>query len=101
MCMMGGGASKRAAADQSRAEAARQAEIERGRQQIDQRFAGFDDTFYDGREQAFLDSGMPQLDRQFGDARRNLIFALADAGTLRSSVAGSRLEDLETSYGEG
>ena len=96
----GGGASKRAAADQARAEEARQAEIERGRMRIDQQFAGFNDDFYRNRERAFLDNGMPQLERQFGDARRNLIYALADAGTIRSSTAADRLGDLETQYGE-
>lgn len=102
MCMMGGGGSaKRAAADQARAEAARQEQVEQGRRQIDANFAGFDDNFYAGRERAFLDNAMPQLDRQFGDARRNLIYALADAGVMRASPAANRLEDLETQYGEG
>jgi hypothetical protein len=99
MCASGG-ASKRAAADQRAAETARQAQIESGRQQVDRAFAGFDDSFFDGRRQAFVDNAAPQLDRQFRDARENLIYTLADAGTLRSSVAGNRLADLERSYGE-
>lgn len=99
MCASGG-ATKRAAADQRAAEAARQAQIEQGRQQIDRTFAGFNDGFYDARRQAFADNARPQLDRQFRDAREQLIYALADAGTLRSTVAGGRLADLEESYGE-
>jgi hypothetical protein len=100
MCAASGGASKRAAADQRNADMQRQAQIEAGRAQVDQTFAGFDDNFFAGRQRAFTDNAMPQLDRQFRDARENLIYTLADAGTLRSSVAGNRLSDLERSYGE-
>jgi uncharacterized phage infection (PIP) family protein YhgE len=100
MCMGGGGAAKRVAGEQARADAERANQIQQGQARINQNFAGFDDNFFQGRQQAFIDNAMPQLDQQFQDARRNLIYRLADTGTIRSSVAGTRLGDLERQYSE-
>lgn len=101
MCMGGAKAARAAARDAEAAEAERQGRINAGRAEIDRTFGRFDDSFYSQRERAFTDYANPQLDRQFQDAREALIYALADAGTLNSSVASSRLGDLERDYSEG
>lgn len=97
MCGSGGdgGAGAARAAEEERQENVRAAT---GR--INETFAQFDDPFYQGRERAFAGYANPQLDDQYGKARRDLIFALADAGTTRSSVAAQRLAELERDYGQ-
>lgn len=91
-------AQDRIAREQRAAEARRLAEIERGRGDISQAFGQFDDDWLRGREEAFASYYTPQVSRQFDDARRALIFALSDAGTLNSSVAGDRMARLESDY---
>lgn len=86
-------------AEAKAAEDERRATIESGREAVNGAFAGFDDNWFASREGAFMQNAKPQLDRQFGDARDQLIYSLADAGTLRSSTAASRLADLERDYG--
>jgi hypothetical protein len=96
MCGRGGDGG---AADARAAEEERQANVRAATDRINTTFTQFDDPFDQGRERAFLDYANPQLDDQYGKARRDLIFALANAGTTRSSVAGQQLADLERDYG--
>jgi hypothetical protein len=63
-----------------------------------QRHRGFDDSFFDQRRQAYLDFANPQVDRQFGDAGDQLVFALSRAGTGQSSMAARRHADLRRDY---
>jgi hypothetical protein len=58
------------------------------------RTGGFGDDFYNKFRQANLDYYMPELDRQFSDAKSNLNFGLARSGQLRSSTANQSLADL-------
>ena len=58
------------------------------------RTGGFDQPFYDKFRKANLDYYMPELDRQFANAKSDLTYGLARAGTLQSSVAGDKLADL-------
>lgn len=58
------------------------------------------DPIWKQHGQAYLDFANPQLDRQFGDAREDLTYALARQGQLKGSIAADRRTDLETSYGE-
>lgn len=97
MCGMGGGDGGAAAA--RAAEEERQANVRAATGRVNETFAKFDDGFYQGRERAFVDYANPQLDDQYARAREKLIFALADAGTTRSSVAAQKLADLERDYG--
>lgn len=55
---------------------------------------------WEEHRQAYMDFANPQLDRQFGDAREGLTFALARQGQTQGSIAGERRADLETDYGE-
>lgn len=75
----------------------RQQRIRGGRKNIDQAFGQLtdpNDTFYARYGQAISDYYKPQLDKQYGDANRELTYRLADAGTLRSSGAAEATADL-------
>lgn len=88
-------------ADSTRAreeEEARKARIKTGNAKIDGVFAGFDDGFFDKFQKTQLDYYQPQLDDQFSDAKDDLTFALARAGTLKSSVANEKFADLTSAY---
>lgn len=56
---------------------------------------GFGDKFYQGLEKSYMDFANPELERQFNDARKQLIFALGRSGTLASSSAAQRQSQLE------
>lgn len=86
----GSKAAKREAARQRAEEAARQKRIQLGMAEIDKVFSGFGDDFYNQRRAAYLDYAKPQLEDQFGEQNRNLIFALARGGNLESSLAAER-----------
>lgn len=93
MCFGDGGASKQAA--QQRAdELARQERIRSGMASIDRAFGGFDDAFYKKRADDYVAYAMPQLDRQLGNTRDQLIYALSRTGNLDSSAAIKRNADL-------
>lgn len=64
---------------------------------IEQR-TGFNDDFFSGLSQSFIDYARPQLDDQFGKAREQLTFALARNGTLDSSMRGEQNADLQRDY---
>jgi hypothetical protein len=97
---MGGKSGGNKAANQARAdEQARQARIREGTERIGGIFDGqFNDQFFDGRRQAFLDYARPQLEDQFGDAQKQLTFALARGGNLDSSVRGQKSAELQKQF---
>jgi hypothetical protein len=100
MCFSNSGA--KAAAQESQLarqqEEARQQEIRAGRESIDQTFGQFDDNFFASNRQAFKDYALPQLDRQFGDASKELTFDLARSGLTNSSVRGEQAGRLQELY---
>jgi hypothetical protein len=55
---------------------------------------GFNDPFYQAKAQAYLDFYNPQLQEQYGDAKEDLTYGLANAGLLRSSAANKENADL-------
>lgn len=59
---------------------------------------GFDDNFYNARKQAYMDYADPQLEDQYGNANKQLTFALARSGLLDSSARGEKLGDLQKLY---
>lgn len=63
-----------------------------------QRTAGFDDAFYDKYGQAVSDYYQPQVEKQYGDARKELTYRLARSGNLRSQAAAGETADLGTQY---
>lgn len=96
---MGGGKGDSGAGQARADEQARQERVRTGTQRIDDIFAKqFDDPFYAKRRQGFLDYATPQLDSQYNDAQKQLVFDLARNGTLSSSIRGARMSDLQKLY---
>lgn len=91
----GGNEAAKARAD----EQARQERIRKGTTDINTTFDGqFNPAFYSARKQSFLDYANPQLEDQYGDAQRELVFSLDRAGLLDSSVRGAKTADLQKRY---
>lgn len=55
----------------------------------------FTEDFFNQRRQSFLDYAQPQVDQQYGDAQKELTFALARGGLLDSSVRGQKAGELQ------
>lgn len=104
--LIGGGGSSNAANDAAAMERIRQQNIRDGTARINSIFdggapgatSGFNDQFFDDRRQAYLDYATPQVDRQFGDAQKQLTFSLARGGLLDSSVRGDKVAGLQEAY---
>ena len=88
MGLFGGGDD--AASDMRKMEAERQARISQGMGQINQIFGGFDEPFYAGRRQAYVNYAMPQFGEQARQMQNQLFFALANRGLQRGSAAGQQ-----------
>lgn len=86
MCFGGGGGDGGAA--QARAdENARQRRIKEGVSNIDTQFGKFDDGFYAGRQKAFTNYALPQVNDQYKQTADQLAFSLARNGLSSSSEA--------------
>lgn len=79
-------------------EEARQARIREGTENINTTFGQFDDDFFGGRRQSYVDFARPQIDEQYGDAKDQLTYGLARSGLGSSSIAGEQYADLEKDY---
>ncbi|UXS23079.1 hypothetical protein [Agrobacterium tumefaciens] len=60
--------------------------------------SGFDDAYFDGRRQAYIDYANPQLEEQYGNAQKELAFALSRGGLLNSSVRAEKTGELQKLY---
>lgn len=97
MCGGGGGGGDGGAADR---EAKRRRNLVAGTENIDAALAPFDQNFFDKQGAAFQANALPGLDRSFGDAQRELIFALSRGGILQSNTAGRKQRRLNTERGD-
>ena len=89
--MCWGGSGGDTGADDARAEEeARQKRIRDSRSSIDTIFNTYDEDFYDRQRYAYLNYATPQVEDKFGDAMRELTFALSRSGKLDSALAGRR-----------
>lgn len=87
------------AAQARKEEQKRQAKIREGTTRVNSIFDGqFNEPYFDGRRQAYIDYANPQLEDQYGDAQKELTFALARSGLLDSSVRGEKTADLQKRY---
>lgn len=102
---MGNSAARRSARDaaQMRAdEEARQRRIERGTANINRKFdRNFNDDYYSGIADSYMDFAQPQIDQQRDDANRQLIFDLARTGKLDSSTRATQGARLQETYDTG
>ena len=91
----GGGEAAAARADEQK----RQAEIRKGTTRINSIFDGqFNDDYFNKTRQNYIDYATPQLEKQYGDASKELTFALARGGLLDSSVRGDKVGELQQLY---
>lgn len=80
-------------------ESMRQERVRQGTERIGSIFDGqFNDDFFDQRRDAFVNYATPQLEDQFGDAQKQLTFALARGGLLDSSVRADKSAELQKKY---
>lgn len=79
-------------------EAARQRRIAEGQTNIDTAFADFNDDFYTGYQNQYLDYYNPQLEDQYSDAVKRLTLQLAQTGNLTGSAGANQLADLDQFY---
>jgi hypothetical protein len=75
-------------------EAEHKAAIEAGKQSIDGAFKQYDDPYYSGLYDAYMNYYTPQVDTQYQDARKKLTYQFADSGNLDSTSYGDTLGKL-------
>ena len=91
----GGGEAKQARADEQK----RQAEIRKGTKKVNSIFDGqFNDGYFNGVRQNFIDYATPQVEQQYGDAQKELTFSLARSGNLDSSARADKTGQLQRLY---
>lgn len=71
-------------------EAKRKANIDKGMKDIEAKFSGFNDDFYDRRKQDYVAYATPQAMDQYRGTQANLKYALARNGLTRSGAAVER-----------
>jgi hypothetical protein len=79
-------------------EAERQARIAEGTQRIDGIFGGFNDDFYNQRQQAQMDYYLPQVDDQYHQSYKDATARLANSGNLTSSAGADLLGRINKQY---
>lgn len=93
------GGSDAAAMRADQQEQQRQNNIRQGTNTINQQFdSQFNDDFYSGRRQGFLDYANPQLDDQYADTRKQLTYWLDGRGLLDSSIRAQKEAELQKKY---
>lgn len=73
----------------------RERRIGEGRTKIDEAFAQYDPSYYDRYKESITGAQMPQLESQFGDARGQLLAALAERGMLESTNGAQQVGKLQ------
>jgi hypothetical protein len=76
------------------AEKKRQAKINAGMADIDQKFSGFDNNYFDQVGQDFLKYATPQMMSQYQRTKTQLAYSLARNGLLNSGAAVQRDQSL-------
>lgn len=76
----------------------RQARVRAARGEVDKAFEPFTTGYYDDYKTRYLDYYKPQLEEQYGDARKRLVTQLADSGNLAGSEGAKLLGKFNTEY---
>lgn len=96
---MGGKKGGNEAAKARSEEQQRQSRIREGTTRVNSIFDGqFNEPYFEGRKQAYIDYANPQIEDQYGDAQKELTFSLARSGLLDSSVRGQKAGELQKRY---
>lgn len=101
MCFGGDGGAGEIARSQRADEVARQARIQSGMARIASIFdgpGGFGEDYYAKRAQQYSDYAVPQLDRSYGRAKDQMIFALDRSGLLRSQAGIDKNAELSGEF---
>lgn len=96
--LFGGGNSDRAVAslqqkqadDATTAADLKAAKLRTGKAGIDSVFSGFNDDYFSGLAKNYIDYAVPQLNDQYSEAKKNIVYDLARKGNLNSTVAGDQ-----------
>jgi hypothetical protein len=93
-------AEQRAAAERARQEqAAKESRLQQGMANIEAGFKPYDDNYFSGFNQKYLDYYNPQIEDQYSKAQEQLLFGLSRAGLTNSSARGTEMGSLEKNYG--
>jgi len=79
--------------------ATRRASMEQGLGKIGDIFGQFDDNYYGGIQNKYLDYARPQIEKSQQESGYNLRSSLANAGKIASSTAARKYGDLASTYG--
>lgn len=95
----GASSDNNSAAQARQDEADRQASIRSGTTDVNNIFdSNFTPDFFGKQQQNYIDYAKPQLDRQYGDAQKQLTYSLARGGNLDSSARGQQEGQLKYDY---
>lgn len=61
---------------------------------INNSFAGYNDKFYNQRRTDYLNYALPEINKQYGDERKNVIYGLANRGLVKSGAANEQFTNL-------
>ncbi len=89
---------KKARREAEHAEQDRVRKVNEGRAKIDESFAKFDDPYFQQIGDSFNGYYLPQLDDQYEDARKQLVYSLARKGNLASQAGADELGKAQTEY---
>jgi hypothetical protein len=99
--MYGGGGGDNGAAEAARRqEEERQARIKEGMSSIDKAFSPFNDAYYQGKQTAYSDYYLPQLQQQFDEANAALRLQLSASGLGQSSAGAYGTAKLAKEYAD-
>ena len=79
--------------------ATRRSSLEQGLGKIGDIFGQFNDSYYGGIENKYLDYARPQIEKSQQESGYNLRSSLANAGKMASSTAARKYGDLASTYG--
>jgi hypothetical protein len=67
----------------------------------DQSFEGYQPSFFNQRAQDYVNFALPQLQQQYGNNFRSIMYNLANRGLLRSTTREKAMSDLNVAAGQG